>query len=72
MNPELDALIDRFFTTIPRQERTAVLGQIVRHLTDQLPGMGLVYEVHTLMAHHRITNVHVANTNWNAEAWEVR
>jgi peptide/nickel transport system substrate-binding protein len=72
MNAELDALLDRFFTTIPRRERTAALGQIVHHLTDQLPGFGLFYDVHPLLAHRRIANVDVTNTDWNAHRWEIR
>src|SRR5439155_20399758 len=33
---DLDALIDRFFSTVPFGERIQVAGQIVNHVTDQL------------------------------------
>jgi peptide/nickel transport system substrate-binding protein len=37
MSPEYDALIDRYFLTVPFPERMQVLGQIIHHETDQLP-----------------------------------
>lgn len=44
MNPAYDAMIDRYFTTIPVQERLAALGDIVRHQTENLIVMTLFYQ----------------------------
>ncbi len=71
---ELDALLDRFFATIPRTERAAALGQIAHHFNDQLNTMSLIYDVDPLMVSNRLTNVGAANGElssvaWNAHEW---
>ena len=43
MSPDLDALVDRYFTTIPRPDRVEVERQIVHWQGDQLIFMGLFY-----------------------------
>jgi hypothetical protein len=40
MNPEFDALIEKYHATVPRQERIQALGEIVPHISDQLNVMG--------------------------------
>lgn len=73
---ELDALLERYITTIPRAERVQTLGQIVRHQTDLLTVMGLVYDVDITLYHGRIANVRSrgdrATQAWNAHEWELR
>jgi peptide/nickel transport system substrate-binding protein len=76
MNPEFDALIDRFYTTIPRQERTQVLGQLINHTTDLLTTMGLFYDVEPILVGKRLRNVAAQRANgstpvWNADQWDV-
>ena len=44
MNPEFDAMIDRFYQTIPEGERHQVLGQIVNHISDRLVIMPQFYD----------------------------
>ena len=70
-NAELDALIDRFFVTIPRAERMGVYGQIVRHLSDQLVVMGLYFTPFAAGVSNRIRNV-PAGDPWNPHEWEAR
>jgi hypothetical protein len=77
MSPELDALLDRYYTTIPRQERTGVLGEIVRHTTDRLTLMGLFYDAEPLMIGSRLVGVAAAKAadsspGWNAEQWDLK
>src|SRR5439155_10216335 len=36
INPELDSLIERYQQTVPVDQRMAVAGQILNHMTDQL------------------------------------
>jgi peptide/nickel transport system substrate-binding protein len=76
MNPELDALLDRFFTTIPRPERIQVGAQIVRHMTEQVVWMGLFYRMEPSMMANRMRNVTPGPQGytqaWNAHAWDVQ
>lgn len=77
MNPAFDALIDRYYTTIPRAERTQVLGEIVNHTTDRLTLMGLFFDVEPVLVGNRLLNVAAARATdstpvWNAERWDVR
>jgi peptide/nickel transport system substrate-binding protein len=68
-SPELDALIDRYTTTIPRAERMAALTQIVRHVTDQLVMLNLYYTPDATPIANRLRNV-PAGDPWNAHQWE--
>ena len=71
INPEFDALIDRFLTTIPRPERMEALRQVVRHMTDQVNMMNLYYATTSTMVKNNVENVPV-RLPWNVEQWEVR
>jgi peptide/nickel transport system substrate-binding protein len=68
-SPELDALIDRFFVTIPRRENLQVLGQIINHETDQLVLMRVFFDPEATMIGNRLRTV-PAGTPWNAHEWE--
>ncbi|MPZ13609.1 MAG: hypothetical protein GEU73_04165 [Chloroflexi bacterium] len=74
-NPEYDALIERFVTTIPRADRIAVLGQMVHHATDQLLLLTLFHEPEPVLISNRLGNVGGRRgTNiqaWNAHVWDV-
>lgn len=76
-NPEFDALLDRYLTTIPKQERIEVLGQIVYHISDQLNLMGLFYNGSPDMISHRLLHVTTqrasgSTISWNAHEWDAR
>jgi peptide/nickel transport system substrate-binding protein len=75
-NPQYDALLERYLTTIPRNERTQVLAQISRHLTEELVVIGLYYGSETTMIGNRLRNVSAAKARtstgaWNAHVWDV-
>jgi len=72
MNPELDNLINIFFTTIPHQERTRALGDVVHHMTDIVNVMGLFYDIQPVLAANRISGMTTPVTGWNAHAWDTR
>jgi peptide/nickel transport system substrate-binding protein len=76
MSPELDSLIERYTTTVPRTERLQALGLILNHQTSQVTTMGLFLYVNPTMVASRMTNVTgrgVAVTEaWNAHEWELR
>jgi peptide/nickel transport system substrate-binding protein len=75
-NRDLDALLDRFFVTIPKQQRSQVLGQIIRHMTDQVIPLGIFYNAGPIMIANRLQNVSSggagATPAWNAHLWDVR
>jgi peptide/nickel transport system substrate-binding protein len=75
-NSDLDALIDRFYVTVPRPERNQVLAQITRLMTDQVIPLGLYYNAGPIMIGNRLVNVTAGGTistpSWNAEQWDVR
>lgn len=75
-SPELDALIDRYFVTIPRPERVQVLAQVVRHLTEQLNPMPLFHEPEPVMISKRLVSAGGRRGDgvqaWNAHEWDVR
>lgn len=76
VDPAFDALLERFFATIPVRERVQVAAQIVRSMTDQLIWMGLFHQVEPIMIANRIAGP-AARTQgtthaWNAHEWDVR
>jgi ABC-type transport system substrate-binding protein len=74
-NPELDALIDQYFRTIPRQERSQIVGRVVHELTDQVAVLGISYSTSHGFIGQRLVNVHARGTNsteaWNAHEWDI-
>ncbi len=71
-SPELDGLIDRYLVTVPRQERMEVLRQMVRHISEQLPIMGITYNVEAMLVARRIVNVNADVGTRNGHEWDVR
>jgi hypothetical protein len=76
MNPELDALIDRYTTTVPRTERLQALAQVLNHQTANVTTMGLFHYVNPTMAASWLTNVTGRGFGfteaWNAHEWDAR
>ncbi len=77
MNAEYDALIDRYFATIPWPARMEALRQIAHHTTEHLIVLGLFYDVEPMALSDRLTNVatrkaELASPVWNVHEWDVR
>jgi len=74
-NPEIDALVDRYFTTIRFEDRMQSLSQIIRHTTEQLVWQPLYWRVLPTLVHGRVAGVTVTNEGtdqwWNAHLWDV-
>jgi peptide/nickel transport system substrate-binding protein len=74
-SPELDSLIERYVVTIPQPERMSVLGQIVHHLSDQIPSLGLFYVVDSTIFTKRMSGMtkrtERATQAWNAQEWDI-
>jgi peptide/nickel transport system substrate-binding protein len=75
-NVEMDALVDRYFVTIPLQERTQIMGQIATHFSENLPVTAILYDAIPTMASNRLVNVGAGgpygSQAWNAHLWDVR
>lgn len=70
-NVEFDALIDRFFSTVPRQERVQVLNQVVRYMTDQVLILGMFFDPGPVMMSNRLRNISDPGDVWDAHLWDV-
>lgn len=76
-SPELDAFLDRYFSTVPRDEQMRVLGDVIHHMTDQLNVLPLIFDGDPVLMSHRVRNVDVPQTgrasiSANAQEWDVR
>jgi peptide/nickel transport system substrate-binding protein len=76
MNPEVDALLDRYMSTVGRVERTQILSQIMRRVTDEVVFFGMIYTPNPVLIHNRLVNVGTGSAGvspaWNAFEWDVR
>jgi hypothetical protein len=75
-NPEFDALVDRYLTTIPKAERLGWMREIVHYQTDLVTVMGIFYQIRATIAAPRVTNVSPGydrgTIGWNAREWDVK
>jgi len=75
MSWDLDGLIDRYFLTIPAGDRVEIVGQIIHHVSDQLPLLPLFYGAEPAAIAHRLSNVGTrppgSTQAWNAHEWSV-
>lgn len=69
MNPEMDALVDRYSTTIPWAERMEVAREIIRRETSDVLVAALIYSADANLVSNRIENV--SQSLWNAHLWNV-
>jgi ABC-type transport system substrate-binding protein len=59
INPEYDALLERFSSTIPLRERNQLLGQVIRHQTENALLIGTVFGLQPQATANRIVNTTV-------------
>jgi len=71
MDPNYDALYERFTQTIPLAERKQVVEQAMRFFAEQQIKMGLFYDVAVTMISNRVQNVLARRVAWNSHTWEV-
>jgi ABC-type transport system substrate-binding protein len=74
-NPEMDALIDKYFVTIPKQERMRVLAQMIRHQTENVVTIGTFFVPEPAAVSNRIANFlppgqRNGSLSWNAHTWD--
>lgn len=73
-NREFDALLERYLVTIPLQQRVALYGDLIHHLSDQVVVMPILWDVEPIMIGKRLENITAGESNhaWNAHAWSVK
>jgi len=73
VNPEFDALVDRYQATIPRSERMQIGTQLVRYFLENLMALGLYYQAEPHFIAHRVKNAQLSkgSQTWNAHEWDV-
>lgn len=71
-NPEYDALVDRYLVTVPMAERLDVVRQIVRHISENVPILGLLYAAEPILVANRVLGVDANLKGRNAHEWDVR
>jgi ABC-type transport system substrate-binding protein len=75
-NPEWDALIDKYSVTVPIGDRTRAVGDIVKHATENLHMMEIMYDGEPTLIANRLVNVrgraYETTQTWNAHVWDVR
>jgi len=69
-DPQLDAIIDRYLTTIPQGPRMEALKDAVRLTSDQLIYMGVIFDAPTRLIANRVKNV-PAGIGWQSHEWDV-
>src|SRR5581483_1527254 len=75
-NPEVDAALEKYATTIPMSERMGALAQLVHHQTQNLSELPLFYGADPTMVSNRLMNVGprgaLFTQAWNAEQWDLK
>ena len=69
-SPELDAIIERYLTTIPTTQRMEALKDAVRFTSDQLLWLGVIFDAPVRFTANRLKNV-PAGVGWQSHEWEV-
>jgi peptide/nickel transport system substrate-binding protein len=76
MDPEMDALVERYQIAVALQERVPVIGQIVHKVTDEVVWLGTFFDSEPALISNRLTNVGAkendAPMTWNAHQWGVK
>jgi ABC-type transport system substrate-binding protein len=76
MDPEMDALVERYLATIPLGPRMEIGTQIVRHVTTNLPILPLFFDSYPGVAVARLANVEAADAGgraaWNIWQWDLQ
>lgn len=72
--PELDQLVDSYYSTVPLPQRLDILGRIGHITTDQLVTIGLYDNPNRSAIAHRVVGASAEWPNapiaWNAYAWD--
>jgi peptide/nickel transport system substrate-binding protein len=75
-NPEMDALIERYQTTIPFEARMDAARQITRNVTENLPVLPLFFDSWPGAVAARLSGVqasaNMGRSTWNVQEWQLQ
>ena len=74
MNPEYDALVDKYFLSVPRQDRLRAWADIIQHMTSNLVAIHLIYEPVPQLINNRLRDVEPRTARaqaFNSQLWDV-
>ncbi len=76
-NADYDRMIESYFVSVPWGDRMEALARIIRHQTEQMILLGMVYTTFPLLMNDRLLNLAApratgSNTAWNGHLWDVR
>ncbi len=74
-SPEMDEIVDRFFSTVSRSDRIELLKQAASHLTDQVVVISLFHPASPTLISNRLEGVTprtIRTQNWDAHKWVLR
>jgi peptide/nickel transport system substrate-binding protein len=71
-SPEYDALVDGYVTTLDPRGRLELAKQINKHISEQLPALGLLYRVELMLIANRLEGVSAETSVRNAHEWNFR
>src|SRR5581483_10386986 len=72
-NPDFEALINRYYTTWPWDDRMAVLGDLVHHMSSEAVILGMFYDADITFMSQRLVNVGSReSTVWNVHLWDLK
>ncbi len=76
-NPDFDAMLEGYFSTIVRADRDRILGDIVHQMTDQLHAMGVLWDADPVLRSSRLEGVRAMTVpgpmvSWNAHEWTIK
>jgi hypothetical protein len=70
-DPDYDAGVTRFFSTIDPGDRMAALRPLIGQISDQLLTMGLFLDTPVAAVNNRVRGVTSSNVGWNVQDWDV-
>lgn len=74
-NADMDALIDRYVTTVPIDQRTNVVAEITHQITDEVIWLTLFFDTEPTLIANRVINAGArgedSNHAWNVYEWDV-
>jgi peptide/nickel transport system substrate-binding protein len=73
-NPALDTLLDGYFAEVRPAEQTRLLGEIVKHIAENVVVIHLYYDVVPQIASNRVQNLTPRSTlsqTWNSHLWDL-
>jgi peptide/nickel transport system substrate-binding protein len=71
-NPEYDVLMERYLVAIQPTERLELARQLVRHFSENLPVMGVLYSITPMLITNRLVNVTAEVNTRNSHEWDLR